>query len=302
MTLIKNWTSRSMQCYNILVPCNMSPTAMTQGIGTDGHPQSRTSGQTLSSLSEAAPSAIWIPPTSWVMWCAWIRGAQILDYGVHDHIAHICAPFFEGIESRSQYENRRRRWEEEHRHTQMTSGDHWSPSCGPDRRNWEQDKWGPKMTKQGGRSCSESRRRQGIREQQSHSTRRGGSWMPRGRSPHDPSCPRDRKLPMPPWPLWDKVVKGIDRPEWGLTDGLQRHHGAQPFLLYVMGGSSAEGGGTTKVWFQCEGQPWVRLIPSSIRGRECQRCLHGGWQPPPVWLGCGCWGGEGREHGHWCTC
>ena len=37
--------------------------------------------------------------------------------------------------------------------------------------------------------------------------------MPRGKSPHNPSGPQDQKLPTPPWPLWDKVVKGIDRPE-----------------------------------------------------------------------------------------
>ena len=29
------------------------------------------------------------------------KGARIPDYGVHNHIAHVCAPFFEGIESRS---------------------------------------------------------------------------------------------------------------------------------------------------------------------------------------------------------
>ena len=34
-------------------------------------------------------------------------GAKIPDYGVCDHITHVCSPFFEGIESRSQYENRR---------------------------------------------------------------------------------------------------------------------------------------------------------------------------------------------------
>ena len=31
-------------------------------------------------------------------------GAKIPDYGVCEHIAFICAPFFEGIESQSQYE------------------------------------------------------------------------------------------------------------------------------------------------------------------------------------------------------
>ena len=34
------------------------------------------------------------------------RGAKIPDYGVQDHIAQVCAPFFQGIESRSQYESR----------------------------------------------------------------------------------------------------------------------------------------------------------------------------------------------------
>ena len=35
-------------------------------------------------------------------------GGKISDYGVRDHIAQVCAPFFQGIESQSQYE--RRRW------------------------------------------------------------------------------------------------------------------------------------------------------------------------------------------------
>ena len=34
------------------------------------------------------------------------RGAKIPDYGVWDHIAQVCAPFFQGIESQSQYESR----------------------------------------------------------------------------------------------------------------------------------------------------------------------------------------------------
>ena len=81
MTPIKNWTSRSVQYYNMLVPCNMSPTATMQGIGTDWHPWSRTSGQRLSSLSEAGLSAIYIPPTSWAMWCAWIGGLKFQIMG-----------------------------------------------------------------------------------------------------------------------------------------------------------------------------------------------------------------------------
>ena len=32
--------------------------------------------------------------------------AKIPDYGVWDHIAQVCAPFFQGIESQSQYESR----------------------------------------------------------------------------------------------------------------------------------------------------------------------------------------------------
>ena len=63
------------------------------------------------------------------------------------------------------------------------------------------------MTKPGGRSHSESRRRQGAREWQSHSTRKGSSQTLRGGSPHDLSAPWDQKLPTPPWPSWDKTVK-----------------------------------------------------------------------------------------------
>ena len=40
-------------------------------------------------------------------------GAKIPDYGVWDHITQICAPFFQGIESHSQYEIRWRQREEE---------------------------------------------------------------------------------------------------------------------------------------------------------------------------------------------
>ena len=65
-------------------------------------------------------------------------GAKILDYGVHKHIAFICAPFFEGIESWSQYEKRRHRWAE-CQCTQMAVGDHWSPSHSPSKRTWKRD-------------------------------------------------------------------------------------------------------------------------------------------------------------------
>ena len=139
-------------------------------------------------------------------------GAKILDYGVCKHIAFICAPFFEGIESQSQYEKRRHRWEE-CQHTQMAVGDHHSPFCSPSKRTQEQDEWGSERTRQGGRSHSESRRRQDIRVWQSHSTRRGGSWPPREKPSYDSSSPWDQKLPTPPQPSQDKVVKEVDTPE-----------------------------------------------------------------------------------------
>ena len=62
--------------------------------------------------------------------------AKIPDYGVQDHIALICAPFFRTIESHSQYEIRQHRWEEERKHVDA-SGDHRSPSCDPKRRTHE---------------------------------------------------------------------------------------------------------------------------------------------------------------------
>ena len=66
------------------------------------------------------------------------RGAKIPDYGVWNHIVQICAPFFQGIESHSQYETRQHQWEEERGHIDAL-GDHRSPSCGPKRRTWERE-------------------------------------------------------------------------------------------------------------------------------------------------------------------
>ena len=54
------------------------------------------------------------------------HAAKIPDYGVWDHVALICTPFFKGIESRSQYETRQHWWEEEHGCVDA-SGDHCSP-------------------------------------------------------------------------------------------------------------------------------------------------------------------------------
>ena len=64
------------------------------------------------------------------------HAAKIPDYGVWDHIVLICAPFFRTIESRSQYETRRHRREEECGCID-TSGDHCSPSHDPKRRTRE---------------------------------------------------------------------------------------------------------------------------------------------------------------------
>ena len=53
--------------------------------------------------------------------------AKIPDYGVQEHIAFVCATFFEGIESCSQYEHK----EEEARRaldrTKLAAGDHQEP-------------------------------------------------------------------------------------------------------------------------------------------------------------------------------
>ena len=60
------------------------------------------------------------------------RAAKIPDYGVRDHIALVCGPFFASVESRSQYEARRRRREEARGCTSASSG-HRSLSRGPER-------------------------------------------------------------------------------------------------------------------------------------------------------------------------
>ena len=50
------------------------------------------------------------------------RAAKIPDYGVWDHIALTCGPFFASVESHSQYEARRRRREEERGRVGSSSG------------------------------------------------------------------------------------------------------------------------------------------------------------------------------------
>ena len=80
------------------------------------------------------------------------RAAKIPDFGVWDHVALVCTPFFRTIESYSQYEARQRLWEEEHGRVDA-SGGHCSPSHGP-RRACGPDKKpiGPKASQ----ACSKS--------------------------------------------------------------------------------------------------------------------------------------------------
>ena len=66
------------------------------------------------------------------------HAAKIPDYGVWDHVALICTPFFRGIESCSQYKIRQHQQEEECGCVDA-SGDHRSPSRGPKRRTREQE-------------------------------------------------------------------------------------------------------------------------------------------------------------------
>ena len=66
------------------------------------------------------------------------HGAKIPDYGVWEHIAFVCMPFFEGIESCSQYKERRKRQEENHQ-AEFTGGDNHSCSCAPSARGQEQE-------------------------------------------------------------------------------------------------------------------------------------------------------------------
>ena len=93
------------------------------------------------------------------------RGAKIPDYGLWDHIAQVCAPFFQGIESWSQYENRQRQWEEEHGCIDALGGHH-SRSNGPKRRTQEWEERRPEATKPS-RLWSESRDVWNMREWQS---------------------------------------------------------------------------------------------------------------------------------------
>ena len=111
--------------------------------------------------------------------------AKIPDYGVRDHIALVCGPFFASVESRSQYEARRCRREEARGHAGASSS-HCSPSHGPERsREWDREPPTPKASRARSKHHSCSRKR-------------ALSRTPQGGSPRDSSSSRGWKLPAPP--------------------------------------------------------------------------------------------------------
>ena len=127
------------------------------------------------------------------------RTAKIPDYGVRDHIALVCGPFFGTVEGRSQYEARRHRREEERGHADA-SGGHPSPSRGPERAR-ELDRKAP--TTKASRACSKHR---------SCSRKQALSRTLWGRSPRDSSSSWGRKLPTPPQPSRKEMSKRAESP------------------------------------------------------------------------------------------
>ena len=120
--------------------------------------------------------------------------AKIPNYGVWDHIALVCGPFFRMVESCLQYEARRRQREEERGHA-GASGGHRSPSRGPERaREWDRKAPTPKASRAHSkhRSCSR---------------KRALSQTLQGRLPCDSSTSQGRKLPTPPWPPCKEMSK-----------------------------------------------------------------------------------------------
>ena len=136
------------------------------------------------------------------------RTAKIPDYGVRDHIALVCGPFFALVESRLQYEARRHRREEERGCAGALRGHH-SPSCGPERsRKWDREPPTPKAS----RACSKHR---------SVSRKRALSQTPWGRSPHDSSSSRGQKLPTPPLPSCKETSKRAGSPHTACADVME---------------------------------------------------------------------------------
>ena len=136
------------------------------------------------------------------------RAAKIPDYGVRDHIALVCGPFFGLVESRSQYEARQHRWEEDRGHADA-SGSHRSPSRGPKRaREWDREPPTSKTSRAHSkhRSCS---RKWAL------------SWTPWGGSPRYSSSSQGRKLPTPPQPSCKEMSKRAGPPHTACTDVME---------------------------------------------------------------------------------
>ena len=135
------------------------------------------------------------------------RTAKIPDYGVWDHIALVCGPFFPLVESRSQYEARWHRWEE--RGCAGASSGHRSPSHGPERsRKWDREPPTPKASRARSKhhSCS---RKQAL------------SRTPWGRLPRDSSSSQGQKLPTPPQPSCKETSKRAGSPHTACTDVME---------------------------------------------------------------------------------
>ena len=131
------------------------------------------------------------------------QGAKSLDYGVWEHIAFICSPFFQGIESCLQYEWWRKRWED-HCQIELAGGYNHAHSCGPGGREWEPDDQGSERSEHEDRSQSKSTTWQDRRGQQSRSWNRGSSQPPDTESPHNSYCLHGWRLPTPlPWSQWE---------------------------------------------------------------------------------------------------
>ena len=127
------------------------------------------------------------------------HAAKIPDYGVRDHIALVCGPFFGTVEGHSQYEARRRQREEEHGRAGALGG-HCSPSHGPERaREWDRKPLTPKASRARSKHHSCSRKR-------------ALSQTPWGGSPCDSSSSRGWKLPTPPQPSCKETSKRAESP------------------------------------------------------------------------------------------
>ena len=151
--------------------------------------------------------------------------AKIPDYGVRDHIALVCGPFFGMVESRSQYEARRHRQEEEHGRAGASGGDH-SPSHGPERAcKWDRKAPTPKASRACSKHCSCSRKW-------------ALSQTPWGGSPRDSSSSRGQKLPTPPQPPHKEMSKRAGSPCMAPTEC----YGGHPVSTTVMGRPGARGG------------------------------------------------------------